>query len=508
MKKRIVAILLCMLLVLAALPGSVFADNESNALGITFSVADPAELTASDADQEVTVELKPSSSIDVNGISYIVNVPEGWSVTSIVGGSSFTIAKAQWVFPYNGNATQAKLQWIEEYMENITTDTLGTITIKVPGGTPAGEYDLGLTKILLSSKEVTKLETSATAPFKVKIVEPVLPKATVPTGKDLTYTGEVQTGVEAGEGYTLTGDVTGTDAGTYTATATLAEGYEWDDPEDPTGPKTIKWTIAPKAVAVPEGAALTYTGEDQTGVEEGEGYTLTGNVQKDAGEYTATAALVSSNYVWADQEGENATNPKTVAWSIAPKQIAKPEGKELTYTGEAQTGVEAGEGYKLEGEVEGTDARNYTATATLEPNYAWEGGSQDPATIDWSIAPADALGDKEVTAAVGDDVTDKILPEENLGEGTAVFIEVEENDGVLEFDEETGEIKAVKEGTAKIKVTYDGATNYKDGEYIVTITVTNSAPTGDMTARWIMVGAAALMIMVVYLFVSKKREEE
>ena len=57
----------------------------------------------------------------------------------------------------------------------------------------------------------------------------------------LVYDGTVKTGVEGGTGYTLTGN-TATDAGSYTATATLAEGYTWSDGS--TATQTITWSIA------------------------------------------------------------------------------------------------------------------------------------------------------------------------------------------------------------------------------------------------------------------------
>lgn len=66
----------------------------------------------------------------------------------------------------------------------------------------------------------------------------------VPTAKtDLTYNGAEQTGVASGEGYTLTGN-TATSAGSYTATATLEDGYTWSD--GGTDAKTISWNIAKK----------------------------------------------------------------------------------------------------------------------------------------------------------------------------------------------------------------------------------------------------------------------
>lgn len=74
----------------------------------------------------------------------------------------------------------------------------------------------------------------------------------VPSARtDLKWTGEELTGVPEGTGYTLTGNKA-TDAGSYTATATLASNYQWSDGS--ATPKTIPWTIAKgEAPAAPTG---------------------------------------------------------------------------------------------------------------------------------------------------------------------------------------------------------------------------------------------------------------
>ena len=56
-----------------------------------------------------------------------------------------------------------------------------------------------------------------------------------------TYNGKEQVGVDAGEGYTLSGDYKATKAGTYTAKVNLLHGYEWADGS--TDEKTIEWEI-------------------------------------------------------------------------------------------------------------------------------------------------------------------------------------------------------------------------------------------------------------------------
>ncbi len=78
--------------------------------------------------------------------------------------------------------------------------------------------------------------------------------ATIPVAvTGLVYNGNVQTGVAAGMGYTLTGN-TATDAGDFTATATLQTGYLWSD--GTSEPRMISWSIAKRP--------LTIKAKDQT----------------------------------------------------------------------------------------------------------------------------------------------------------------------------------------------------------------------------------------------------
>lgn len=58
---------------------------------------------------------------------------------------------------------------------------------------------------------------------------------------------------------------------------------------------------------------LRWTGEEQTGVLPGDGYTITGNTGTAAGNYTATASLTDSDtHVWSD----GTTEDKAISWSI------------------------------------------------------------------------------------------------------------------------------------------------------------------------------------------------
>lgn len=79
-------------------------------------------------------------------------------------------------------------------------------------------------------------------------------KIAIPTAKTgLVYDGNEKIGVEAGEGYTLSGTFKETDAGNYTATAALETDYKWND--GTTEPKTISWSIDRAIQEAPSGLA-------------------------------------------------------------------------------------------------------------------------------------------------------------------------------------------------------------------------------------------------------------
>lgn len=64
---------------------------------------------------------------------------------------------------------------------------------------------------------------------------------------------------------------------------------------------------------IPAGAELAYNGEEQTGVVPSEGYVITENVKKNAGDYIASV-VPAKGYEWAD----GTVDEKTVAWKITP----------------------------------------------------------------------------------------------------------------------------------------------------------------------------------------------
>ena len=133
----------------------------------------------------------------------------------------------------------------------------------------------------------------------------------------LTYTGSAQTPSWNSfdpNAMTIGGVTTGTNAGTYTATFTPKDKYQWAD-----GTKTAKsvtWKINRASVSVPsQNGSLTYTGSEQA--PSWSGYdtakmTVGGTVKgTTAGSYNATFTP-KANYQWTD----GTTGAKTVQWKI------------------------------------------------------------------------------------------------------------------------------------------------------------------------------------------------
>ncbi len=226
---------------------------------------------------------------------------------------------------------------------------------------------------------------------------------TLPT--DLIYDGTskeaVVTALEAPAGYarykgTFTvlynGSTTPpTDAGTYQVSIS---GSGDDCYRSFTALLDESWTftISPASVTPPAAVTgLVYNGETQTGVvlPENALFTLTGNTAKNAGEYTATASLLSKrNYVWSDGTSDD----KRIEWSIARASVTPPAAVTgLVYNGETQTGVVLPENalFTLTGNT-AKNAGEYTATASLlsKQNYVWADGTSDDKQIAWSIAKA------------------------------------------------------------------------------------------------------------------------
>ena len=221
----------------------------------------------------------------------------------------------------------------------------------------------------------------------------------VPTAvTGLVYNGEAQTGVLPGTNCTIVGNVA-TNAGTYTAVATVTNGT-WEGGSF--APTNIQWTIA-KAPApdvsgvsfadatyeydgeshsiavsgtVPDGVEVVYSGDPTNRTEAGVNTVTASFKVLDEVNYEAiTTQLVARLTIKRDPP------PKPVETNAVPTAVTG-----LVYNGEAQTGVEAGANYTIVGNV-ATNAGTYTAVATVT-NGVWEGGATGETNVTWTIARA------------------------------------------------------------------------------------------------------------------------
>lgn len=142
----------------------------------------------------------------------------------------------------------------------------------------------------------------------------------------------------------------------YNATgSTLKDTVTLTVTDDSTPPDPDK----PISISVPSAEQnLKYTGSEQTGVPEGQGYTITNHKATNAGNYTAEATP-TSGYQWSDGTQET----KKIPWSIAKADSpAAPTGL---------TGVAPSAAGKNDGKITGTTAAMEYAANT---NFA---GAQD-----------------------------------------------------------------------------------------------------------------------------------
>ncbi len=161
-------------------------------------------------------------------------MPEFWVNTSVltieVGGSRNITESASVEGSFSQSSSDAMAFSVAPgvYMDVNAREekTFSVSGLKVGEGFVTVSFNPRDTENYLTPEEITVQVT-------VREEEPELEIATIPTSEeycqDLTYNGWVQTLVsEAGEGYWFDNTV-GMNAGDYTVTAILSDGYEWDD---------------------------------------------------------------------------------------------------------------------------------------------------------------------------------------------------------------------------------------------------------------------------------------
>ncbi len=303
------------------------------------------------------------------------------------------------------------------------SDTKAKITVS---GTPTALSDQ-VVNITIPKANITGLTSDLTAESnsdaKFNIVA-TLTEIAVPTAKtNLTYTAGSQTGVEDGEGYTLTGN-SGVVAKNYTAIAKLKSGYKWND--GTITDKEIPWSIGKRNPVVSdfnfnEPSNLTYDGNAKTatvsliahyGDETGFAITIMykkGGVivaeAKDAGEYevfidtTETANFKSATNIhgaswkFTIAKTERSAPSASLFTTVAPTSETSTDGKitgitaEMEYRKVGDSAWTSGTGSDVTGlssgryQIRFKETDNYNAGAVTEVDVPESGVSSYNLTV-------------------------------------------------------------------------------------------------------------------------------
>ena len=249
---------------------------------------------------------------------------------------------------------------------------------------PAGEYSVsfgsntnaGTARVTITDVDGGNYIVSGSTTFEITRAASSVTAA--PTANALTYNGTEQELVTAGAAsggemqYSLTESggysaaiPTGKDAGAYTVYYKAVGDANHND----TAPQSVSVTIGRAGVDVPaaDASLFTYNGADQTYfIAESELYTVSGQVQKNAGSHTVAVALKdTANYSWSD----GTDTAKEYTFRIDPELVTITVLDKRAYTGSAAPDLSApvlGKDYAVEGLL-GSDALVAGPTLAYDP---------------------------------------------------------------------------------------------------------------------------------------------
>lgn len=270
-------------------------------------------------------------------------------------------------------------------------------TYSPSGALPEGTSEV---EIIYTEAGVTKTAVQAITVERGTISVPTV-------SGSLTYNGQAQnptlTGYDADK-MVLSGDTSGTNAGSYTVVVTPTEQYKWADGS--TEAKNIQWSIAkatpsitfdPESVSLDtsttsQAVAVTYTGDgtlsaqsDNSGVATAslEGTTLTVTGVETGNTAIQVSASEGTNYTAA-----SASLSVAVQFVITIPVLPTQSGT-LTYNGSKQSPSWNNydpEQLDIGGQWMGrTDAGTYRADFTPKPGYQWWDGTTETKNATWTI---------------------------------------------------------------------------------------------------------------------------
>ena len=269
-------------------------------------------------------------------------------------------------------------------------------TYSPSGALPEGTSEV---EIIYTEAGVTKTAVQAITVERGTISVPTV-------SGSLTYNGQAQSPILTGydaDKMVLSGDTSGTNAGSYTAVVTPTAQYKWSDGS--TEAKDIQWSIAkatpsitfdPASVSLDtsttsQTVAVTYTGDgtlsaqsDNSGVATAslEGTTLTITGVETGNTAIQVSASEGTNYTAA-----SASLSVAVQFAIIIPVVPSQKGT-LTYNGEAQMAEWNDlntEELTLVGASYQTNAGTYTMGFQPKPGYQWWDGTTETKNATWTI---------------------------------------------------------------------------------------------------------------------------
>ncbi len=140
MKTKLVALLLCIILCLGLCVPALGANSD----GVTASASlDQAKLEYdADNDRTVTLTVTLSKTVGLYSVSFVADIPSELTLTSITSD----------IPNLSSNVNTGIVSWFDLQGNNVDTTNLAVLTVTVPAGTPAKNYQIGIKEIELYSR--------------------------------------------------------------------------------------------------------------------------------------------------------------------------------------------------------------------------------------------------------------------------------------------------------------------------------------------------------------------
>ena len=214
-----------------------------------------------------------------------------------------------------------------------------------------------------------------------------------PTCNTLTYNGNEQTLVSAGDNYTISNG-TGTNAGYYAVTLKLKDGYKWNDGS--TNDKILNCSINRKNAVITANNQTIKYGSSIDNSKYSVSNLISGHrvnsVYLDTNiDKVGTGVITPTKSKIVDTSGNDVTDNYDLNYISGTLIInclntaVPPTAGNKRYNGSEQVGVSGGSNIDLTGTLKATAIGNYNASAKPKANYCWNDGTTTKRDYVWSI---------------------------------------------------------------------------------------------------------------------------